>query len=92
MHDPKGLSKAISYLIREESELAFLAVERWPIVDHLWMDFHFVDPLHVVAELLQVLDVTITDFTNDKASLAGPGLAGLGGVGRGASRSRRGGP
>ena len=28
------------YLICEESELTFLAVERRSLVDHLWMDFY----------------------------------------------------
>lgn len=35
-------------LISEKSKLALLAVEWWPVVDHLGMDLHLVDPLHVV--------------------------------------------
>ena len=27
-------------MVREKPELALLAVQRWPIVDHLWVDFH----------------------------------------------------
>ena len=47
-------------------------------------------PLHVVTKLFQILDVSITDLTDDKISfppsLALPGLAGLvdgGGAGGG---------
>ena len=43
--------------------------------------FYLVDPLHVVTELFQILDVSITDLTDDKVSLppalALAGLAGL---------------
>lgn len=42
-------------LVGEEAALALLAVERRPVVDHLRVDFDLVDPLHVVAQLLQVL-------------------------------------
>ena len=35
--------------------------------------FYLVDPLHVVTELFQILDVSITDLTDDKVSL--PSLA-----------------
>ena len=44
-----------NYLICEESVQAFLTVEWGPVVDHLGVNFDLVDPLHVVAQLLQVL-------------------------------------
>lgn len=39
-------------LVCEKSELALLAVEWRPVVDHLRVDLDFVDPLHVVTQLL----------------------------------------
>ena len=39
----------------------------------LVVGFYLVDPLHVVTELFQILDVSITDLTDDKVSL--PSLA-----------------
>ena len=39
--------------------------------------FHLVYPLHVVTELFQILDVSITDFTDNKISLPPLALAGL---------------
>ena len=39
---------------------------------------YLVNPLHVIPQLFQVLNVTITDFTNDEPSLTlAGGLAGL---------------
>ena len=80
-------------MVCEKPELAFLAVQRWPVVDHLRVDFHLkkktcqsssnrgdlklcylVNPLHVIPQLFQVLDVAIADFANDKITLA-PALA-----------------
>lgn len=43
------------YLVGEEPVLTLLTVERWAVVDHLWVDLHLVDQVHVVAKLLQVL-------------------------------------
>ena len=59
----------MTYLIGKESTLALLAVERWSVVDHLWMNLDFVDPLHVIPQLFQVPNVAITDFANDKVAL-----------------------
>ena len=46
-----------------------------------WWLVYLVYPLHVVTKLFQILDVSITDLTDDKVSLppalALPGLAGL---------------
>ena len=42
-------------LVGEETALAFLAVQRRTVVDHLRMDLHFVDPLHMMAQLFQIL-------------------------------------
>lgn len=51
------------------------------------------NPLHVVPQLLQVLDVTITDLTDDKvalaSALASPRLAWLGCGGGGAPLGTR---
>ena len=46
---------ALQTLVREEAQLALLTVQRRPVVDHLRVDLHLVDPLHVVTQLLQVL-------------------------------------
>ena len=35
------------------------------------------DPLHVVSELLQILDISVTDFTDDKVALPTLALARL---------------
>ena len=59
-----------TYLISKEPELALLTVERRPIVDHFRMNFHFVNKLHVISKLLEVPNVAITDFTNDKIVFA----------------------
>lgn len=56
-------------LVREEAELALLTVQRWSVVDHLRMNLHLVYPLHVVAQLLQVLDIPVTDLAYDKRVL-----------------------
>lgn len=53
-------------LIREESELTLLAIKWRPVVDHLWMNLDFVDPLHVVAELFEVFNVTVADLAYHK--------------------------
>ena len=51
-----------------------------PSSDGPWFSY-LVYPLHVVTKLFQILDVSITDLTDDKVSippaLALPGLAGL---------------
>lgn len=60
-------------LISEKSELTLLAVERRPVVNHLGVDLHFVNELHVIPELVEVTDVAITDFANDKIVLATAG-------------------
>ena len=66
-------------LVGEEPELALLAVERGPVVDHLGVDLDLVDPEHVVAQLLQILDVAVADLADDKVALAGAaGRTGLG--------------
>lgn len=39
-------------LVREKAELALLAVEWRPVVDHFWVNLDFMDPLHVVTQLL----------------------------------------
>merc|ERR1711884_63343 len=59
-------------LVREEPELALLAVQGRAIVNHLGVDFDLMDPLHVIPKLFQVLNVAIAD---DKVALA-PTLAG----------------
>jgi len=64
---------SLQALVSEKSELTFLTIERRSVVDHLGMNFNLVDPLHVVTELFQILDVSITDLTDDKVSL--PSLA-----------------
>lgn len=51
-------------LISKETEVTLLTVERRTIMNHFGMDLDFVDPLHVIAELIQVFDVSVTDFTN----------------------------
>lgn len=56
-------------LVGEETELALLAVQRRPVVDHLRVDFHLVDPLHVIAQLLQVFNIPIADLTYNKRVL-----------------------
>lgn len=45
----------IPYLVGEESVLTLLAVERWAVVDHLGVNLDFMDQVHVVPQLLQVL-------------------------------------
>lgn len=57
-------------LVGKEAELALLAVEWWPVVDHLWMYLDLVYPLHVVSQLLQVLDVPVADLTDDERVLS----------------------
>lgn len=42
-------------LISEKSKLAFLAIQRRPVVNHFRVDLNFVNPLHVVSQLFQVL-------------------------------------
>lgn len=70
-HQSMGAQQvALQTLIGEESELALLTVERWAVVNHLRVDLHLVNPLHVVAQLFQVLNVPITYLTNDKCILA----------------------
>ena len=59
-----------SYLIGEKSKLTFLAVQWRPVMNHLGVDLDLMDKLHVIAQLLEVPDVTITNFTNDKVVLA----------------------
>ena len=39
--------------------------------------FYLVYPLHVVSELLQILDIPITDLTNDKVTLSSLSLSRL---------------
>lgn len=56
-------------LVGKEAELALLAVERRPVVDHLRMYLDLVYPLHVVAQLLQILDVAVADLADDKRVL-----------------------
>lgn len=56
-------------LVGEEAELALLAVERRSVVDHLRMYLDLVYPLHVVAQLLQVLDVAVADLADDERVL-----------------------
>ncbi len=47
------------------------------------LENYLVNPLHVVSQLLQVFDVTITYFADDKATLALAGrLSGLQGLRR----------
>lgn len=43
------------YLVCEEPVLALLAVEWRSVVDHLGVDLHLVDEVHMVAQLLKVL-------------------------------------
>jgi hypothetical protein len=57
-------------LVREEPVLAFLTVERRSVVNHLWMDFHFVNELHVVPQLFQIPDVAVTNLADDQVALA----------------------
>ena len=62
--------RLVRTLIGEKPVLAFLTVERRPIMDHLGMNFDLMNELHVVAKLLQIPDVTITDLADDKVILA----------------------
>lgn len=39
-------------LVSEKAELALLAVEWRPVVDHFRVNLDFMDPLHVVTQLL----------------------------------------
>lgn len=55
-------------LISKETPLALLAVQRRPTDQHLRMDLDFVYQLHVGAELLEVLYISIADFANDKVA------------------------
>jgi hypothetical protein len=42
-------------LVCEESELALLAIQRRSIINHLGMNLDLVNPLHVVSQLLKIL-------------------------------------
>jgi len=64
-------------LVSEKPELTLLTIERRSVVNHLGVDFNLVNPLHVVTKLFQILDVSITDLTNDKISFSPLALAGL---------------
>lgn len=79
---------ALETLIGKEPKLALLTVERRPIVDHFRVNFDFVYPLHVIAQLFQVFDVTVADLANDER-IFGIRVAGLGGGGRGGRRASR---
>lgn len=68
---------SLETLISEEPKLALLAVKRWSVVNHLRMNLDLVNPLHMIAQLLQILYVTVTNFTYYKRVL-GTGVARLG--------------
>ena len=63
---------SLETLIGEEPKLAFLTVERRSVMDHLWMNFDLMNELHVITELLQIPDVSITNLANDKVIFACP--------------------
>ena len=46
---------SLQSLVSEETALTFLAVQRWPVVNHFRVDLDLVDPLHMMTQLLQIL-------------------------------------
>lgn len=60
---------ALQTLVGEKAQLTLLAVERRPVEDHFRVDLNFVNPLHVVAQLFQILYIAIADFTDNKRAL-----------------------
>ena len=48
--EPVGAEQvSLQSLVGEEATLTLLAVQRRPVVDHFRVNFHLVDPLHVVT-------------------------------------------
>ena len=56
-------------LVCEEPELALLAIQRWAILDHLWMNFHLMNLLEVISQRVKVFDVAVAYFADDKVAL-----------------------
>ena len=60
---------ALQPLVSEEPELTLLTVKRRSVINHLRVDLYFMNPLHVVSQLLQILKIMRFEKHNSQKAI-----------------------